>query len=110
MHVKFRSLCRLDAKEHPRVCFGSVAPVYDLSRLLSPESAENLSSYYDLPAYQDYPSMQVTRPKTTRRRATVLEKELKELCMKRSEMWEVMADLMQTVFGTPMFSQRPDRG
>jgi hypothetical protein len=35
---------------------------------------------------------------------------LRESFMVQSEAWKVMADLMQTAFGTPMFSQRPDMG
>jgi hypothetical protein len=30
--------------------------------------------------------------------------------MVQSKVWEVMADVAQTAFGTPMFSQRPDAG
>lgn len=30
--------------------------------------------------------------------------------MAQSKVWEVMADLAQTAFGTPMFSRRPDAG
>jgi hypothetical protein len=78
--------------------------------MLSPECAENFSSDHDLSARQDRPSVQVTGLKISRRRVTVLEKVLEELCMVRSEAWEVMADLVQTAFGTPMFSQRPDTG
>ena len=54
--------------------------------------------------------MQATRLKAIRRRVTVPEKVLKEFHMVRSEAWEVMADLVRIAFGTPMFSQRPDRG
>lgn len=48
--------------------------------------------------------MQVTRLEFIRTRVTVQEKVLKESCMVRNELWEVMADLMRTAFGTPMFS------
>ena len=39
-----------------------------------------------------------------------LEGVLRELCMVRSKTSEVIVHLMQTAFGTPMFSQRPDTG
>jgi hypothetical protein len=54
--------------------------------------------------------MQVIRLKTIRRTVTVLKKVLEELYVLRSEAWEVVTDLIRIAFGTPMFSQRPDRG
>lgn len=54
--------------------------------------------------------MQVTRLKIIWKRGTVLEKALIELCMVRSEAWEVMADPLQKAFGSPMASQCPETG
>jgi hypothetical protein len=92
------------------MCFGSFAPVCGLSRLLSPGTAKNLWSYHDHSACQDRHSMHATMLKIIRRRVTILEKVLGELHMVRSVEWEVMADLIRTAFGTPVFSQHPERG
>jgi hypothetical protein len=110
MSAKYRSLYRLDAREHYRVCSISNTATYSLLRPLLPKRPEDPALHHDLSACQDRPSLRVTRLRNMYKRAGGLVRVLREFCMVQREVWKVMADLRRNAFGTPMFSQRPDRG
>jgi hypothetical protein len=79
-------------------------------QLLLPKSAENSSLRYDLSDRQGRPTPQAMRLPIMYDRFIALKRLLGETCVVQSAVWEAMADLMRIAFGTPMFSQHPERG
>jgi hypothetical protein len=65
---------------------------------------------HDLSDRQDRPSPRAMRLQNTYGRLIALEKMLGEVCVVRSEVWEVIVNLQWVAFGTPMFSRRRDAG
>ena len=65
---------------------------------------------HDLSDRQDCPSPRAMRLQNIYGRLIALGKILGEATVEQSEVWEVIADLTWTAFGTPMFSRRLDAG